>query len=66
MGLKDPDKYFMMEELAQGDVMFCATGVTDGEMLKGVRFTSKNIHTNSLILRSKTSTKRWITTEHSL
>lgn len=37
MGLKDPEKIFSMEELAAGDnVVFCATGVTDGEMLKGV------------------------------
>src|SRR5690606_8530013 len=38
MGLTDPDKSFNIEELARGSVMFCATGVTDGPLLRGVRY----------------------------
>ncbi len=64
MGVKDPDAYFKMEELASGDVMFCATGVTDGEMLKGVQFTKKGAITHSIVMRSRSRTVRWIHADH--
>ena len=64
MGLKNPDQFFTMEELAKGDVIFCATGVTDGEMLKGVEFTSSGAKTHSMVMRSRTRTIRWIEAEH--
>ena len=65
MGLKDPDKSFVMEELAGGDnIFFCATGVTDGEMLRGVKFTSGGAETHSIVMRSRTRTTRWIHAEH--
>ncbi len=64
MGLKEPDKHFLMEELAGGDVMFCATGVTDGEMLKGVQFSPKRAKTHSMVMRSKSRTVRWVHAEH--
>ena len=38
MGFEDLNHIYKMEELAAGNVMFCATGVTDGSMLKGVKF----------------------------
>jgi fructose-1,6-bisphosphatase II len=58
------DKIFDMEELAKGDVMFCATGITDGQLLRGVQFTSNGPVTNSIAMRSESRTIRRMTTEH--
>lgn len=64
MGVKDLDKIYNIEDLARGDVMFCATGVTDGSWLKGVHFTSFGCTTHSIVMRSKTGTIREIHTKH--
>lgn len=65
MGLKNLDQIFKMEELAQGSVMFCATGVTDGPLLKGVRTLPNNrAHTHSIVMRSATGTVRRVEAEH--
>ena len=65
MGVKDLDKAYTRDELAKGDVMFCATGVTDGPLLKGVRFMSEGIaSTHSIVMRSATGTTRTIEAEH--
>lgn len=65
MGLKDLDRIFSMEDLARGSVMFCATGVTDGPLLKGVRTLSGDrAHTHSIVMRSATGTVRRIEAEH--
>ncbi|RME93841.1 MAG: class II fructose-bisphosphatase [Candidatus Hydrogenedentota bacterium] len=64
MGITDPEKVYTMDELAGGHVMFCATGVTDGEFLKGVHFTPRGAKTHSMVMRSKSRTIRWIHTEH--
>ncbi|MCB0378401.1 MAG: class II fructose-bisphosphatase [Bdellovibrionales bacterium] len=67
MGVEDPDKIYSMEELAQGDVMFVATGVTDGPLLKGVRYMSgSRVLTESVVMRSKSGTIRFIESEHDL
>ena len=66
MGLEDPHRIFDLEELASGDVMFAATGVTDGTMLKGVRRFPGGITTESIVMRSKTGTVRVIQAEHHL
>ena len=67
MGVEDPDKIYTRDDLAQGDVMFCATGVTDGPFLKGVRFLgNKRILTQSVVMRSKTGTIRFIDSEHNM
>ena len=66
MGVADLDRIYGMEELAQGDVMFAATGVTDGTMLKGVRRHGSRVFTQSIVMRSKTGTVRIIETEHNL
>ena len=59
------DKVYRMNDLAKGDnFLFAATGVSDGSLLNGVRFHKDKIITHSLVLRSKTKTKRFITTEH--
>ncbi|MDD9332305.1 MAG: class II fructose-bisphosphatase, partial [Bartonella sp.] len=52
MGIKNPNKVYTMEEMAKGDVLFAATGVTDGNMLSGVKFTRDYIQTDSLVMRS--------------
>lgn len=67
MGVENPDKVYTRDELAQGEVMFCATGVTDGPFLKGVRFLSdKRVLTQSVVMRSKTGTIRFIDSEHNM
>ena len=64
MGIDDLNKVYTLNELAKGDVMFAATGVTDGSMLKGVRRFPGGAHTHSIIMRSKTGTVRVIEAEH--
>jgi fructose-1,6-bisphosphatase II / sedoheptulose-1,7-bisphosphatase len=64
MGITDPLKKYSMKELASGDVIVCATGVTDGALLKGVRFGSDVIETETVIYRSVTGTVRRIQAEH--
>jgi fructose-1,6-bisphosphatase II len=64
MGIQDAEKVFRLDELATGDVMFAATGVTNGDFLKGVRFTGDGARTHSVVMRSRTGTVRYIETEH--
>jgi fructose-1,6-bisphosphatase II / sedoheptulose-1,7-bisphosphatase len=64
MGIDDPDKIYTMEEMAKGDVLFAATGVTDGNLLEGVRFGKNRITTETLVMRSATQTVRTIHGEH--
>ena len=67
MGVKDLAKSFTMEELAAGPVMFSATGVTDGPLVKGVRTLSGGIATtHSVVMRSETGTIRFIEGRHDL
>lgn len=64
MGIADVDKVLEMEDLARGRVMFCATGVTTGNLLKGVQFKSWGAITHSMVMRSESGTIRHITAEH--
>lgn len=64
MGLEDPDAVLSLDDLATGDVMFAATGVTDGEMLRGVRYFSGGAYTHSIVMRSASGTLRTIEAEH--
>ena len=65
MGIKDLNKAYKRDELADGDVMFCATGVTDGPFLPGVRHISGGkMLTYSKVMRSRTGTIRNIEAEH--
>jgi fructose-1,6-bisphosphatase II / sedoheptulose-1,7-bisphosphatase len=66
MGVEDLHKVYNLHDLASGDVMFAATGVTDGTMLKGVRRTPTGLVTDSIVMRSKTGTVRQIRAEHHL
>ena len=63
-GITDLGKKYQLDDLAHGDVMFAATGVTDGAMLKGVRRFSGGAFTHSVIMRSKTGTIRRIEATH--
>lgn len=58
------DKVFSIEDLASGNVMFCATGVTNGNLLRGVRFKSWGAITHSVVMRSQSGTIRHIEAEH--
>lgn len=64
IGITDLDKKYVMEELAQGDVMFAATGVTDGSMLDGIRVVGDMIESHTIVMRSSTGTVRWIRARH--
>jgi fructose-1,6-bisphosphatase II / sedoheptulose-1,7-bisphosphatase len=63
-GVADLNKKYGLTDLARGDVMFAATGVTDGAMLRGVRRFAGGAHTHSVIMRSKTGTIRRIEATH--
>jgi fructose-1,6-bisphosphatase II / sedoheptulose-1,7-bisphosphatase len=65
MGIKDLNHKFSMEEMAAGDVIFSATGVTDGSMLKGIhREKSGAVNTHTVVMRSATGTVRFISARH--
>ena len=63
-GVTDLNRKYSMLDLAHGDVMFAATGVTDGAMLKGVRRGTTRASTHSIVMRSKTGTVRVIEATH--
>jgi fructose-1,6-bisphosphatase II / sedoheptulose-1,7-bisphosphatase len=64
LGVEDLARKYQLSELARGEVMFAATGVTDGSMLRGVRRTSTAASTESLVMRSKTGTVRVVSGQH--
>lgn len=64
MGVTDINYKYNLLEMAKGDVMFAATGVTDGSMLSGVRRFCGGAHTHSIVMRSKTGTVREVHAEH--
>ena len=64
-GIADLERTYDVADLACGDVVFAATGVTDGTILKGVRRAGRSLLTQSIVLRSRTGTVRLIETEHS-
>jgi fructose-1,6-bisphosphatase II / sedoheptulose-1,7-bisphosphatase len=64
MGIKDPRKKYQIEDMVRGDCLFAATGVTDGPMLRGVRFGHGMIETETVVMRSASGTVRRIIAEH--
>ncbi len=64
MGITDLEKIYSIEELASGNVMFVATGVTTGTFLNGVRFKPWGATTQSIVMRSQSGTIRRIEAEH--
>ena len=64
-GIENLDKIYTRDELAKGDCIFAATGVTDGSLLKGVkRLKGGVITTNSVVMRASSGTVRWVSGEH--
>ena len=63
-GIEDLNRKYGLTELARGNVMFAATGVTDGTMLRGVRRYGSGATTNSMVMRSKTGTVRVVEAQH--
>ena len=64
VGVEDLNRKYAITDLAEGDVIFAATGVTDGNMLRGVRRTGSMIFTESVAMRARTGTVRWIRMQH--
>lgn len=62
-GIEDLDRIYTLEEMAKGDVIFAATGVTDGSLLHGIKFYGGRQHANSVVMRASSSTVRWIKSE---
>jgi len=64
MGIEDLDRVYTIEDMAKGDVMFAATGVTDGDLVRGVRYFAGGAKTHSVVMRSLSRTVRYIEAEH--
>ncbi|HTT80174.1 MAG TPA: class II fructose-bisphosphatase [Stellaceae bacterium] len=64
LGITDLSRKYSLLDLAHGDVMFAATGVTNGSMLKGVRRVHGGAFTHSVVMRSKTGTVRYVEAHH--
>jgi fructose-1,6-bisphosphatase II / sedoheptulose-1,7-bisphosphatase len=65
-GIKDLDTVYDLEDLAKGDCIFAATGVTDGSLLKGVKRLRGRMTTDSVVMRASSGTVRWVKGEHRL
>jgi fructose-1,6-bisphosphatase II / sedoheptulose-1,7-bisphosphatase len=64
-GVEDLDRIYHLEDLAKGDCIFAATGVTDGSLLEGVKRRKGGcITTESVVMRASTGTVRWVKGEH--
>jgi fructose-1,6-bisphosphatase II / sedoheptulose-1,7-bisphosphatase len=66
IGIKDLNKKYSLDELAHGDIIFSATGVTEGTMVKGVRTNQNKYITHSLVLRTGESSSQYIETYHDI
>ena len=64
MGITDPHHKYEVQEMARGDVMFAATGVTSGAMLRGVRRFGTGAVTHSIVMRSRSGTVRYVEAHH--
>jgi fructose-1,6-bisphosphatase II / sedoheptulose-1,7-bisphosphatase len=64
-GIEDLDRIYVLEDLAKGDCIFAATGVTDGSLLDGVKvLRGGKMTTNSVVMRASSGTVRWVKGEH--
>jgi fructose-1,6-bisphosphatase II / sedoheptulose-1,7-bisphosphatase len=63
-GITDLDKVYDLTELARGDCIFAATGVTDGSLLQGVKRVKGRMTTESVVMRASSGTVRWVKGEH--
>lgn len=64
MGIEDVHRVMSIDDIASGNLMFVATGVTDGSYLEGVKFKPWGAQTHSIVMRSETGTIRQITADH--
>jgi fructose-1,6-bisphosphatase II len=64
MGITDFDRVYTAADMAKGDVVFAATGVTNGDLLRGVRYFSGGAETHSIVMRAKSRTIRFVTALH--
>ncbi len=64
LGIEDPDRKYGVTDLASGDVLFAATGVTDGNLLDGVKLARDHVDTSTVVMRSWSQTVRWIRARH--
>lgn len=65
-GIEDFDKIYDLDDLAKGDCIFAATGVTDGSLLEGVKRVRGKMTTDSVVMRASSGTVRWVKGEHRL
>ena len=65
-GIEDLDRIYTLDDLAKGDCIFAATGVTDGSLLAGVKRVGKRMTTDSVVMRASSGTVRWIKGEHTI
>jgi fructose-1,6-bisphosphatase II / sedoheptulose-1,7-bisphosphatase len=63
-GIKDFNRKYSIPDMVSGEVKFAATGITDGSLLEGVRFTNGMVSTHTVTMRSQPRRTRWIHTEH--
>jgi fructose-1,6-bisphosphatase II / sedoheptulose-1,7-bisphosphatase len=63
-GIDDLDRIYTLGEMAKGDCIFAATGVTDGSLLKGVHRRSDCVSTESIVMRASSGTIRRVSTEY--
>lgn len=67
MGIADPRQHLTLEDMVKGDdCFFAATGITDGDLVRGVRFYGETASTHSIVMRAKTGTVRYIEARHNL
>ncbi len=64
MGITDANRKYAVTDMASGDVVFAATGVTDGTLLDGVRLRRNHVMTSTIVMRSWSKTVRWISARH--
>lgn len=64
MGIDDPNRIYDVTDLASGDVLFSATGITDGSLVDGVKLRRDTVETSTVVMRSWSQTTRWIKARH--
>lgn len=65
MHVTDLTRKYAVEDMVRGDAIFAASGITDGSMLDGVKFSGERIETHTVVMRARTKTVRWLRTRHS-
>ena len=66
MGIKDLDKKYNLSEIVTGDSIFCATGITTGDLLKGIRINNNNYISETLVTHKSSNLKKIIRSENIL